>query len=514
MTLATENRAVSQAAFELVPSIDLLDGKVVRLRRGSFDDVTVYGDPYEIVSAWELPAGRRLHVVDLEASRIGRPTALSSVRTLARLGLHLQVGGGIREASDASAWVDAGATRLVIGTVLDDPGARLGAIVTAVGASRVTAAIDLRDGKVRVEGWEKESSRSLDEMIESILALGIGEALITDISVDGTMLGPSFELYRSLVARHPSLCILASGGVGSVTDLESLARIRGLRGVIVGRALHEKVIELRSAERRIQTVSAIPERVIPCLDIRGGRVVKGVRFESIRDAGDPVEAAIRYEAEGADELVVLDISATQEDRTTSLDIIHRISESLFIPLTVGGGVRTKEDFRDLLRAGADRVAVNTAAVLRPELLNELAEEFGVQAIVLACDAKKEGEAYRVVVRAGTEPVSRELREWCIEAEKRGAGEILLTSIDRDGTKVGFDIPMLRDVTPFLKIGVIASGGAGNVDHFTEAIERGGARAVLAASLFHDRVLSIEDVKKAMDSNGINVRKGEPLVASS
>ncbi|HUR81748.1 MAG TPA: imidazole glycerol phosphate synthase subunit HisF [Thermoanaerobaculia bacterium] len=243
-------------------------------------------------------------------------------------------------------------------------------------------------------------------------------------------------------------------------------------------------------------MNTIPERVIPCLDVRDGRVVKGVSFENIRDAGDPVECAMRYEAEGADELVILDI-----DRGTDRATIRAVAENIFIPLTVGGGVRTPEDFRMLLRAGADRVAINTAALLRPELIRECAEEFGVQAVVLSCDAKG-GFA---TIHSGKEVTNADAVEWCGRAESLGAGEILLTSVDRDGTNRGYDVELLRAVSSAVKIGVIASGGAGRVEDFRDAIESGGARAVLAASLFHDRALTIDDVKRFLAAEGIPIR---------
>ncbi|HEX8152973.1 MAG TPA: imidazole glycerol phosphate synthase subunit HisF [Thermoanaerobaculia bacterium] len=249
------------------------------------------------------------------------------------------------------------------------------------------------------------------------------------------------------------------------------------------------------------TSNAIPARVIPCLDVRDGRVVKGVQFEGLRDAGDPVECATRYEGEGADELVMLDVSATDANRTTALDTVRRVAEALFIPLTVGGGLRTLDDFRALLRAGADRVAINTAAMRRPELIRECAEEFGVQAVVLSCDAK----GGLATMRSGKEVTTLDAVEWCLHAESLGAGEILLTSVDRDGTNRGFDLELLRAVTSAVKINVIASGGAGRVEDFRDAIETGGAQAVLAASLFHDRKLTIGDVKRALAAEGIPVR---------
>jgi cyclase len=214
---------------------------------------------------------------------------------------------------------------------------------------------------------------------------------------------------------------------------------------------------------------------------------------------------MRYEAEGADELVILDISATDRARSTALDTVRRVAESLFIPLTVGGGVRTVDDFRALLRAGADRVAINTAALRRPELIRECSDEFGVQAVVLSCDAKRDGARWLAAVRGGKELTSVDAVEWCRTAESLGAGEILLTSVDRDGTNSGYDVELLRAVSSVLKIGVIASGGAGALDHFRDAIESGGARAVLAASLFHDRVLAVSDVKRHLAAEGIPVR---------
>jgi cyclase len=260
----------------------------------------------------------------------------------------------------------------------------------------------------------------------------------------------------------------------------------------------------------LATPNAIPERVIPCLDVRDGRVVKGVSFTNIRDAGDPVECAMRYEEEGADELVVLDISATDRAQSTTLETVRSVASSIFIPLTVGGGVRNVEDFRALLRAGADRVAINTAALRDPDLIATCAREFGVQSVVLSCDAKRDGDRWLAdrwlaTVRGGKELTDVDVVEWCRRAETLGAGEILLTSVDRDGTNRGFDIELLRAVTSSVRIGVIASGGAGRAEDFRDAIESGGARAVLAASLFHDRVLSVAAVKRHLAAEGIPVR---------
>ncbi|MGA7617298.1 MAG: imidazole glycerol phosphate synthase subunit HisF [Thermoanaerobaculia bacterium] len=256
----------------------------------------------------------------------------------------------------------------------------------------------------------------------------------------------------------------------------------------------------------------MPKRIIPCLDVRDGRVVKGVNFRGIRDAGDPVDLAKRYEIEGADEIVMLDISATHREHETNLETVRRIAESLFIPLTVGGGVRSVDDFRRLLQQGADRVAINSAAVADPALIERCASEFGVQAVVLACDARAERNSWRVVTRSGTTDAPVDAVEWCAEVERLGAGEILLTSIDRDGTNRGFDLELLRRVSAAVRIGVIASGGAGRVDDFRSAIESGGASAVLAASLFHDERMSIGEVKDFLANSGIPIREREAFDA--
>lgn len=498
------------SAFDVIPSLDLLGGKVVRLTHGEFASAKVYGEPVAILESMHVPDGSRLHLVDLEGSRSGKPIELATVAQLAKRDLRVQVGGGIRSLQDARRWLDAGASKLVIGTVVADAPELLTSLADAVGPERIIPAVDLRDGIVRVAGWEQDASATLQEILARLETTGVTEILVTDISKDGALRGPSFELYRRLKAMT-RLRIIASGGVSTSSDVVSLARLGNISGCVIGKALLEGRIALDVARDRVAAVNAMPERIIPCLDVRDGRVVKGVNFTSIRDAGDPVESAIRYEEEGADELVILDISASDRRVDTAVETVRRVAEALYIPLTVGGGVRTVEDFRAMLRAGADRVAINTAALARPALIEECANEFGVQAVVLSCDARRvsaPGEPLRfeAMMRSGKESSGIDAVEWCRRAEMLGAGEILLTSVDRDGTNAGFDIELLRAVTSVLSIGVIASGGAGKLDDFRDAIEGGGARAVLAASLFHDRKLSIGDVKRYLAMQGIPVRE--------
>jgi cyclase len=254
-------------------------------------------------------------------------------------------------------------------------------------------------------------------------------------------------------------------------------------------------------------------RVIPCLDVDKGRVVKGVEFLDLRDAGDPVELAVRYQDEGADEIVFLDITASNEKRETAAELARRCADDVFIPFMIGGGVRSVEDAQAVLDAGADKVSVNSAAVERPELLSEMAEVFGAQCVVLAIDARREGDPdadralalYGVYVNGGRTPVGRDAVEWAREGTERGAGEILLTSMDRDGTEDGYELELTRAVADAVDVPVIASGGAGTLDHLVGAVVEGGADAVLCASIFHYGRYSVRDAKQHMREAGIPVR---------
>jgi len=246
-------------------------------------------------------------------------------------------------------------------------------------------------------------------------------------------------------------------------------------------------------------------RVIPCLDVDAGRVVKGINFVELRDAGDPVELAARYDAEGADEIVFLDITASSDARDTIVDVVRRTAEQVFIPLTVGGGVRTVDDARRLLRAGADKVGVNTAAIQRPAVIAEIAEVFGSQCVVVAIDARRTDRGFEVHTHGGRTPTGLEAVTWAVIAERLGAGEILLTSMDRDGTRDGFDVELTRAVADAVGIPVIASGGVGTLEHLVDGVTVGGADAVLAASIFHFGEHTVAEAKGVMAAAGLKVR---------
>ncbi len=250
----------------------------------------------------------------------------------------------------------------------------------------------------------------------------------------------------------------------------------------------------------------LTKRIIPCLDVNDGRVVKGVNFVKLKDAGDPVEVGKAYSEAGADELVFLDITATSDARETVVDLVRKVAEKIFIPFTVGGGIRTVDDMRSVLREGADKVAVNSAAIDRPELITEAADKFGSQCVVVAIDAKRNGNGgFNVFKAGGRIDTGLDALAWAKEAEKRGAGEILLTSMDGDGTKAGYDLELTRAIADLVSIPVIASGGAGTCEHFYEALTKGGADAALAASLFHYKELTIKEVKEYLKERGIPVR---------
>ncbi len=249
------------------------------------------------------------------------------------------------------------------------------------------------------------------------------------------------------------------------------------------------------------------KRIIPCLDVHNGRVVKGVNFVDLKDAGDPVEIAAAYDAAGADEVVFLDITASSDARATVVDMVRRVAEKVFIPFTVGGGIRTIEDFKAILREGADKVSVNSAAIARPELISEAADKFGSQCVVVAIDAKRrnDGSGWNIYKNGGRIDVGIDAVEWAMKADKLGAGEILLTSMDCDGTKSGYDMELTKTIAEHVSVPVIASGGAGNVEHFYTMLTEGKADAALAASLFHFKELEIKEVKEYLKGKGVSVR---------
>jgi imidazole glycerol-phosphate synthase subunit HisF len=507
---------------ELLPAIDLRHGQVVRLRQGDVARATAYaGDPLAVAAAFAAAGARWIHVVDLDAA-FGEPSQRELISRLAaalaggagRVGL--QLGGGLRDREAVEWALAAGCERVVLGSLPARDPAAFGELARAFPGRTVPAVEVAADGEPRVAGWTRSAGRGLADLCRRLRGLPCPAVLVTDVERDGMLRGPNLELALR-VAGASGLPALLSGGVRSLADLAAAAALPEIAGAILGRALYERRIDLAAALAVCAgagTASAGPgwpsgltRRVIPCLDVAAGRVVKGVRFRDLADQGDPAEAAERYAAQGADEIVFLDVGAAPEGRDTDLAWVRRTAERVFIPLTVGGGVRSTADAGRLLRAGADKVAVNTAAVRRPQLIAELARQLGSQCVVLSVDARRPGSGggWEVVVEGGRIATGLDALEWIRAGVAAGAGEVLLTSIDRDGTRGGYDLPLIAVVAAAVPVPVIASGGAGTPGHLAAALAAGAA-AVLAASIFHQGTCTVGEVKRALAVAGFPMRE--------
>jgi len=491
--------------MQVIPAIDVLNGRVVRLQQGDFARSQDYGDdPASVATLYASQGATALHIVNLSGAKNEalEVSFLETVESIAqRTKLSLQVGGGIRSLQDIYALCSAGAKKIVLGTALFTNPDLVKNAVLLFGADRVVAALDVQNNEIRIKGWQEGSGIPLYDGIKQVNALGIRTLLITDINRDGMEQGPNAALYKKIKKNYPELSITASGGVRNAKDIREL-RNAGCSFAVVGKALLSKQVclpELLRAENDLAI------RIIPCLDIARGRTVKGTKFQNLRDAGDPVELSARYCAEGADELVFLDISATTEERETVFDLAARVAEAVNIPFTIGGGIRCVGDAKRLLEAGADKVSVNSAAVKRPELLSEIAEQLGRANTVCAIDARRKGDSWVVLVKGGSEETKKDAIAWAEEAAQRGAGELLVTSFDRDGTGEGFDTELLSCLKERVNVPVIASGGAGTLRDFVDAAALGRADALLAASVFHFQTFSIADVKRALRDASFPVR---------
>jgi cyclase len=534
-------------------------------------------DPLAILRRCRAAGVARAHVVDLDAAFGEAPQRRLLESLLADPGVPaIQLGGGLRDRGAVEWALGAGCSRVVIGSMLvrDFP---LLAALAQEHLGRVVVALDVRGDALRLDGWRKVASEPLAELCARLHDLPLGAVLVTDVERDGTLEGPNLELARRLALACGVPALLSGGvasldhlraaaaapEIGGVVvgkalldgaigldealeavqetvqalspadrnggDSEGVGRwsgggLEGKAGNAV-RALHRskaptlhslpaaEVASPTAAAPNVTSSTGLTARIIPCLDVRAGRVVKGIRFQDLRDQGDPAECARRYAEQGADEIVFLDVTAAPERRGTDLAWVERTARSVFVPLTVGGGVRSVEDARRLLLAGADKVGVNTEAVARPELLRELAERFGSQCVVLSIDARRapaptaeeagrhapgsaQEPAWEVVTHGGRTPTGRDAVAWAVEGVALGAGEILLTSIDSDGTKGGYDLELVAAVARAVPVPVIASGGAGTPDHLAQALAAGAA-AVLAASIFHEGTYTVGEIKRQL-----------------
>ncbi len=490
----------------IIPAIDIIDGKCVRLSQGDYDQKKIYNEnPLEVAKEFESYGVRKLHLVDLDGAKAKRVINYPVLEQIAQnTNLEIEFGGGIKSDEDIQRVFDSGATQAIIGTIAVKEPDTFFRWLDRYGPERVILGADVKDEKLAINGWLETSEVSIFDFLKEHASRGVKHVICTDISKDGMLQGTSVQLYEKLMQAFPDMNIIASGGVSSNKDIEQLQAI-GSPAVVVGKAIYENRINLKYFLPKNPQQRQLSKRIIPCLDIKDGRTVKGINFLELRDAGDPVEQAKAYSDQGADELVFLDISATNEKRKTLRELVRKVAEQVNIPFTVGGGISSSEDVSRLLESGADKISINSAAVRNPDLINELSKNFGAQCITVAIDAKQIDGQWKVHLNGGRLPTEIDLFEWAKEVEQRGAGEILFTSMDHDGTKAGFANEALAKLSENLQIPIIASGGAGNMEHFKETFEKGKADAALAASIFHYNEIGIPELKNYLAQQNIPTR---------
>jgi len=472
----------------IIPAIDLLGDEAVRLFQGDYAQKTAYSnDPAALAKQFQDMGARYLHIVDLDGAKDGSTANLDTIRRIREtVTIPIQVGGGIRSTDTVAMYLDElGVDRVILGTIAVKNPDFVREMIARHGAERIVVGVDVRDGKVAVSGWLQDSGADYFAFIEQLKEIGVQTIVVTDIGRDGTLTSPNWDMYEQIAGVN----VIVSGGVSGEADIRRAGKYHG---VIVGKAFYEGRVDLR----RI-----LAKRIIPCLDTVNGRVVKGVNFVDLVDIGDPIEIAKRYEGQGADEIVLLDITATNEERESMYALLRRAAAELTIPLTLGGGIRTVEEFGRALESGAAKVSINSAAVKTPALIREASEAFGKERVVVAID----GKGREVMIAGGTKGTGLDIVDWAKECEALGAGEILFTSMGGDGTQDGYDIPHTQAVCAAVSIPVIASGGCGSVQDVIDVFRETDCNAALVASLFHYGKATVGEVKEAMRQEGIPCR---------
>jgi len=487
----------------IIPAIDIIDGACVRLTKGVYDSKKIYAkNPIQQAVDFVNQGANMIHIVDLDGAKQGQSKNNNIIIQIREhIDIPMQVGGGIRTISEAEYYLEQGINRIILGTKAITNPDFIKVLIDKFGSKRIVIGVDIKNRKIATSGWLKTSDQNYLVFVKNLKKLGVTELVVTDIDKDGTLTEPNYELVFEI--NNLGFNVIASGGISSVLALKKLLKFNAF-GAIIGKALYEDKITIKDA-LIATTKNTLTKRIIPCLDVKNGRTVKGVNFTNLCDAGDPVELGKFYAESGADELVFLDITATFEKRKTVTELVKRVAKEIFIPFTVGGGIKTIDDIKELLQCGADKISINTVAVKNPSIIQEGAARFGSQCIVVAIDVKKVGDDYKVFIKGGKEETNLEVVSWAKKVERLGAGEILLTSMDRDGTKDGYDIELLQKITEAVNIPVIASGGAGSKENLCEALFVGQADAVLAASIFHFRKYTIAEVKQFLLSNNLPIR---------
>ena len=497
---------------KIIPAIDLYNGNAVRLFKGDYQKVEIYSqNPIKIIKQFLKQGIDEVHVINLNGAKSGEfenspnfDIIKSLIKEGNKWGCKIQVGGGIRTERTIKTLLNLGLHKVIIGTIHAENPEYFNDLMEKY-KENIIVALDIFKGTLRMKGWREDTKIHLESHFKNLELQGVSKFILTDISRDGTLTGPNFGMYRNLSSiKCLNTKIIASGGIRNTDDIEKVLTYSD--GVIVGKAIYNN--NIRNNDLKHMTLKHDPtglaKRIIPCLDVKNGRVVKGVQFNDLRDSGDPVELSKFYNAQGADELVFLDITATLENRTSMIEVIERVAEEVFIPFTVGGGIRNLKDISTIIKAGAEKACINTAAVNNPNLIREGAQKFGSQSIVVAIDVKKMKSKWEVYIKSGTESTGLDALDWAKEVVEMGAGELLVTSMDKDGTQTGYDLSLIKTLSNEIEVPIIASGGAGNFEHFYQAINS-GAEAILAASLFHEKLMTIRDLKRFLLQRDIKVR---------
>jgi cyclase len=489
----------------VIPAIDIKDGKCVRLLLGNFDQVTVYDDdPINVAKGFVRNGVELINLIDLDGAASKKPVNRPLILMIAKaVNVPVQVGGGIRTYEDASSYLTGGVKRIILSTAVIENPELIKRLLAEFGSDRIIVAADIKNGQFAVSGWQRSSNETTESTIELLQKLNVRNVLVTDTSKDGTLTGANYKLAQQFI--DAGFQVTAAGGVSTFGDIRELAR-RGAYGVVLGKAIYEKKLSLSDAIDIGSYKNNLAKRIIPCLDVKDGQVVKGTNFTDLRIVGDPVELAKKYAEAGADELVFLDITATIEERKTFAKLVKDIAIAINIPFTVGGGIRSLDDIRELLVAGADKVSIGSAAMTKPELVKQAVDYFGAQCIVISVDAKKRGDSWLVYIKGGSEATEADVIEFSQLMEQAGVGELLVNSLDRDGMNSGFDIELLKAITGAVNIPVIASSGGGSPEDFLEVFRQTNIDAALGASIFHYKDVTPQALKLFLADNGIGVRK--------
>jgi cyclase len=497
---------------KIIPAIDFYNGNVVRLYQGDFQRMETYSiKPIELLKYFLTQGVEQIHVINLNGTQSGDfftgsnyKVILSLIKESNKYGCKIQLGGGIRSLEIIKELMNLGLYKVIIGSLMFENHALFDNLIEKY-KDDIIVALDVLNNTLKIKGWMKDVKIDLKSHFRDLEQQGVTHFIITDVSRDGTLNGPNIELYKEISKlKQPRTKIIAAGGIGKINDIKNVLHYSD--GVIVGKALYNNKIRDNNLKDLIikYDPTNLAKRIIPCLDFKKGRVVKGIQFNNLKDSGDPVELSKFYNAQGADELVFLDISATLENRASMIKTIRQVAEEVYIPFTVGGGIKNLNEITKIIKAGAEKISINTAAIDNPKIISNASQKFGSQSVVVAIDVKKEGNSWEVYIKSGTESTGIDAINWAQEATKRGAGELLVTSMDKDGTQTGYDLKLITTLSKKVSIPIIASGGAGKYEHFYQAI-KAGAEAVLAASLFHKKTIYIKELKRFLLKHDIKVR---------